>query len=89
MTTEPQAAPTIPFYKSTVTLGVLVSLAFKGLAVVLPDYAVPGEMEEEAKGYVLLAISAVGDFVALIARLRSNVQPISATQSAADTANRM
>jgi hypothetical protein len=74
-TGEVQAA-VLPFYKSPVAVGVLVSMAFKTAAIFFPAY-VPLGFEEQVTQMILALISLGGDLVALIARWRSGLQPLS------------
>jgi hypothetical protein len=73
--TEIEAAPDPkPWWASATIWGVLVSAAFKAVAVVLPGTVDPA-LEGPATQLVLLGLSFVGDALAFIGRLRAR-QPI-------------
>ena len=77
-------AAALPIYKSTVAVGIIVSLLFKGLALWKPEWAqYLSGYEAEATQVIFLVISAGGDAVALIARIWSGLQPLTVTPGAA------
>ncbi|HEV2557974.1 MAG TPA: hypothetical protein VGU45_05050 [Microvirga sp.] len=92
VTQTPALPAAIPFYKSPVMIGGIISLLFKTLSVAFPG-RVP-ELDQSqtdiAANGVLLLISGFGDLLVLWGRIfKGTAQPVTLTQGAADQVRRV
>lgn len=85
-TLGPTAVPgAIPWYKSQVLWGIIVSAVFKIAAMLAPKwYPMIAGHEADAVRLVLGLVSLVGDAVAAHGRVSSSAQPVTLTQGSAD-----
>lgn len=80
--------PAIPWYKSQVLWGIIISAGFKILAMAAPQwYPLVAGQEEQAARLFLGFVSLVGDAIAAHGRVSSSVQSVTLTQSSADAVN--
>jgi hypothetical protein len=69
----------LPFYKSPVAVGILVTIFFQVVAIFFPRL-VPFGMEEEVTEAIIQFISLVGAGIALVARWKAGLQPLTVSQ---------
>lgn len=89
-TAAPQQGPAIPWYRSQVIIA-QVSSAVSGSIAILPKsatlQALGLENPETVSGYITVVfgvIAAVAQVMAVIARARSNLQPVTLTKTGAE-----
>ena len=85
-TSDPSSVPpgAIPFWKSPVVLGVVVSLLTAAAAKFNLQAYITGANVNDLANWILQGASWVAGLVALHARVTSSVQPVTLTQGAAD-----
>lgn len=79
--------PAIPWYKSQVLWGVLISAIGKAIAIIWPKVGWTEAQTTQLVEIVTLAASFLGDFIAVHGRLSSSAQHITGTEGGADRAS--
>lgn len=81
----PAVPPAVPWYKSQVLWGIIISALGKATAILFPKFSWTDEQTTQLVEVITLAASFIGDAIAAHGRISATAQPVTFTQSGADS----